>query len=141
MQIPRRVHPEVSAEGAVRGVTAAPGAGFPGTGAAEGVRDPGRAPDAGPCAHAARDPAEVCRGAGPGLPEGQERHPYRPHLCGPAAELRWAALLGPGLPGVHGGQGRGDGAKIHPRAGAGRPAPGSVGNVPWARAGLTGSNP
>ena len=52
-----------------------------------------------------RDPAEVCGVAGGGVHQGQERDPPCSRVWGAQAQLRWAALLGPGLFCLHSGSG------------------------------------
>src|SRR5260221_12432013 len=71
MQVPRRVHPQVQEEGAVRGTAQAPGPGVPRIGEAEGEQDRRGTPAAGPRAYADLDPAEVFGGAGDGYIKGK----------------------------------------------------------------------
>src|SRR5512137_947074 len=94
MQIPCGVHPEIPAQGAIRFAAQAPGPFVPGVGAAQGMRDWGRAPDGRSCAHADLDSGEVLGIASDGVYERQERHSYSPDLRRKAPELRGAAFLG-----------------------------------------------
>lgn len=66
--------------------------------------------------------------------EGQKCHSHSPGVCRKTAEFYRAALLGPRVLGVHGGQGRSGGAPLYPGAGEGRPAVGPAG----ANAALSG---
>lgn len=60
-----------------------------GVGAAQGMRDWGRAPDGRSCAHADLDSAEVVGIASDGVYEGQERHSHSPDPLGEREKIRW----------------------------------------------------
>src|SRR3989454_12829697 len=88
MQIPCGVHPQVSAQGALRFVASALGQPVPRVGAPQGMRDRGGAPDGRSCAHAGLDSAEILGLAGDGVYERQERDPHCADLWREAKELR-----------------------------------------------------
>jgi len=95
LQIPRRLHPEVSNKDAVPGASPAPRRGVPQAGRAEGVEDRGRALDARSRAHVDLDPTEVCGVAGGRVHQGQERDPSRPCLRGEEAQTSSGSISGP----------------------------------------------
>src|SRR5256885_996443 len=97
VQIPRRVHPEVPTQNALRRATATPRPGFSDAYEAEGKLRGGRASHARSCAHDAVDPAEVRGVAGRRVHEGQERDSCCPNIRRAETQLRRAALLGPRL--------------------------------------------
>src|SRR5690349_24847913 len=55
LQMPRRVCPQAAAESSLWESPPAAGGDFPRAGPAEGMSDPGRASEAGPCAHVCGD--------------------------------------------------------------------------------------
>ena len=109
MQIPRGVHSEMPEEGVVQGVAARIGDSVSAAYGATGSRDHGGAFDAGPCAHADIDSAEVLRFAGDGVHQRQERNTYCQGARWAKTELRRTAFLGARLLGIDGGEGRGCG--------------------------------
>ena len=68
------------------------------------------------------DPAEVLGCAGDRVHQGEERDPHRSALCGAAAQLRRAALLGSGILRVHRGSRRTGDSHVYPGPGRGRPS-------------------
>ncbi len=104
MQIPHRLHPEISTKSLVWRVEKTHGRVVPRIGSAERKQDRGRASDARSRAYFDFDPAEVFRGGGDGLHEGQECDPHRQDVCWEEEELCGAALLGEGIYGINGWQ-------------------------------------
>ena len=87
MKIPCVVHTEVSKEDVVREVARAPWGNVSAVGAAQGMPDSVRAPDARSCSHADCDTAEECGVAGRGIPKGEECDPHSPRVRGAEAQL------------------------------------------------------
>ena len=120
------------------------GAGFPGTGAAERMRDNRRASDGRSCTQVAFDLTEKFGGAGIGVPEGENADPQSAGVCRAKAELCGTAVLGAWLPGVHGGTGRSRGASLYSGTGEGKSA-GWINLMPlyqlrWHRGGSQGDS-
>ena len=94
LQIPRRIHPEETEAGDLRGVATAPRGGISGAGAAQGVGGGGRASDARSRAHVHQHSAEVCGVQCGGVHEGQERDHDRAAVRGRTSnftgEVFWA---------------------------------------------------
>ena len=94
VQIPHRIHPEISAPNALRAHTRKIGENIPRFGAAQRVLDRGRAYHGGPCAHAFECAAED-RGVERGrLHQRKECDSYRPAFYEAREELRRAGVLG-----------------------------------------------
>src|SRR5258706_7971494 len=94
VQVPRRLHPEVSAKGVVWSAASRSRNGLPKAYGATGERSSGRALDARSRPHAAVDTAEVFGGAGGRVHQGEERDSHREDVHEREAQLRRAALLG-----------------------------------------------
>ncbi len=101
MQIPHRIHPEISEEILVWRVEKTYGRTVPRIGPAEGKQDRRRASDARPCPHLDFDTAEIFRFGGNGLHERQERDSHRQNVWREEKELCGAALLAEGVFGVN----------------------------------------
>ena len=94
VQIPCGVHSEVPKESVVCEPAQALGRGIPITGAAQGMRDSGRAFDAGSCTYADCDPAKACGIASGGVHEREECDPHCPSVRRTQAEFCGAEFLG-----------------------------------------------
>ena len=127
MQISCGVYHEMPEEDAVWANPAGVGAGFSGTGTAEGMRAHRGASDGRSCAHADRHPTEVFGGAGAEVPEGENGDPHSSGICRAKAELCGAAVLGAWLLGLNGGTGRSRGASLH--SGTGKRMGNIIGNM------------
>ena len=94
VQIPHRIHPEISAPNALRAHTRKIGEDISRFGSAQRVLDRGRAYHAGPCAHAVERAAED-RGVERGrLHQRKECDSYRAAFYEAREELRRAGVLG-----------------------------------------------
>ncbi len=94
VQIPCGVHSRVEKENVVCEPAQAFGRGVQTTGAAQGMRDSGRASNAGSCAYADSDPAKVCGIPSGGIHERKERNPHCQSVRRTQAEFCGAEFLG-----------------------------------------------
>lgn len=94
VQIPCGIHSEAPKKDVVCRVAEASGRGVSSAGPAEGVRDIGRASDAGPCSHADCDTAEICGVTGSRVHEGEECDPHRPMCTGSVSGTLWVSISG-----------------------------------------------
>ena len=94
VQIPHRIHPEISAPNALRAHTRKIGENIPRFGPAQRVLDRGRAHHGGPCAHAVERAAKDRGVERSGLHQREERDPYCAALYEAREELRRAGILG-----------------------------------------------
>jgi len=117
VQIPHHIHPEVSAEGALRRRAPRAWGGVPPIGGAEGVQDRGGARDGRSRPHAREHSAETGGIERGGLLEGEERDPCGAAFPEEGTQLRRAASVGEGLLRGHGGPGHGKNPALHPRSG------------------------
>ena len=117
VQISRSLHSQVPQEDAVRGVEAASWGGIPQIGNAEGVQGRRGAFDARSCSHDDFDPTQICGVASDRVHQGQERYPLGAGLWREEAQLRRAALLGPGILRLDRRSRRSGDQGIHPQAG------------------------
>ena len=115
VQIPHRIHPEISASNALRAHTRTTWGDIPRVGAAQGVLDRRGAHHAGPCAHAAERAAEDRGVERSGLHQRKERDPYCAALYEAREELRRAGILGTGVFRGHGGEGYRDDQAVYSR--------------------------
>src|SRR5690349_22483978 len=88
LQMPRRVCPQAAAESSLWESPPAAGGDFPRAGPAEGMSDPGRASEAGPCAHVCGDSPQVPGGLGDRVSEGEERYRGGPDCVVESKTLR-----------------------------------------------------
>ena len=105
VQIPHRIHPEISASNALRAHTRSTRGDIPRVGAAQGVLDRGRAHHGGPCAHAVERAAKDRGVERSGLHQRKERDPYCAALYEAREELRRAGILGTRVFRGYGGSG------------------------------------
>ena len=101
MQIPRRIHSQVSEEDAVFGVAKASWGGIPQVSNAKGEQDRGRASVERSCAYDDRDPTEIRGVAGDRIHQGQECDTLGTGLRREEAEFRRPAFLGSGVFCIH----------------------------------------
>ena len=97
LQVPRRVHTEMSKKGAVRATADSPRRGVSGVGAAQGEFDRGGTSDGRSRAHDDRDTAEVRGIERGGVHQGQKRDSPGAGALGAEEELCGAMFLGSGL--------------------------------------------
>ena len=94
MQIPHCVHSEIPQKSVVRCPAPTAGRCIEAVGDATGESNRRGAFDAGPCAYAGVDSAQVIGVAGGRIPEGKERDPHRPNIHGKAEKLHGGEFLG-----------------------------------------------
>ena len=94
VQIPHRIHPEISASNALRTHTPTTRGDIPRVGEAQGVLDRGRAHHGGPCAYAVERAAKDRGIERSGLHQRKERDPYCAALYEAREELRRSGILG-----------------------------------------------
>ena len=97
MQVSHDMDTQVSKTEDLHGIAETSRPCITGIGEPEGKQGRGRALDAGSRPYVAFDSAEILGGAGDWVHQSQERHPYRPKLCGETKELYRSALLGQGI--------------------------------------------
>ena len=113
VQIPHRIHTEISQEKALRRNQAGSWRNVSRVGATQGVLDRRGAYYARPCAYVAECAAEVGGVERCGLHQGQERNSHCTPLPEARKKLRGAGILGARLFRGHGGTGYGDNPTIH----------------------------
>lgn len=115
VQIPHRVHTEISEAPALRGDQEAPWRGVSPVGRTEGMLDRRRAHHAGSCANVGERAPQTLGVECGGVYQGEERDPHRAALPETGEELRGPGILGEGILRGYGGPRHRDHPAIHCR--------------------------
>ena len=129
LQIPNHLCPKIPATKAIWSGETGVGDSVSPVGRTEGMSDRRGAYEARSCSHADQHSAQIGRIQRDWVYEGQERDTRGSACFETGAELRRAAIVGPGILCRHGGKKGESDSPIHPRTRGGGSPTGSVGDV------------